>query len=61
MTGDLTVLNGEVSNVKEDPMTGQPLAVVQVTMTNQDDSVMASGGAEVRLPTQDLPAAEIRA
>jgi len=58
MTGDLTLLNGEVSNVKEDPMTGQPLAVVQVTMTNQDDAVLATGGAEVRLPTADLPRAE---
>ena len=58
MTGDLTLLNGEVTAVKEDPRSGQPLAVVQVTMTNQDDAVLASGGAEVRLPTADLPRAE---
>ncbi|MDZ7782120.1 MAG: MaoC family dehydratase N-terminal domain-containing protein [Halioglobus sp.] len=58
MTGDLTVLNGEVSSVREDPMSGQPLAVVQVTMTNQDDAVLATGGAEVRLPTEELPRPE---
>ena len=58
MTGDLTLLNGEVTAVKEDPRSGQPLAVVQVTMTNQDDAVLATGGAEVRLPTADLPAPE---
>jgi hypothetical protein len=39
-------------------MTGQPLAVVQVRMTNQDDATLATGGAEVRLPTQELPRAE---
>ena len=58
MTGDLTLLNGEVTNVKEDPMTGQPLAVVQITMSNQDDAILATGGAEVRLPTEELPRAE---
>ena len=39
-------------------MTGQPLAVVQIRMTNQNDDVLATGGAEVRLPTEDLPRAE---
>ncbi|MFT4519856.1 MAG: hypothetical protein ACI9JM_002255 [Halioglobus sp.] len=58
MTGDLTILNGEVSSVREDPLTGQPLAVVQVRMTNQNDEVLATGGAEVRLPTADMPPAE---
>ena len=58
MTGDLTLLNGEVTSVKEDPMTGQPLAVVQVQMTNQDDAVLATGGAEVRLPNEDQPRPE---
>jgi hypothetical protein len=60
MTGDLTILNGEISSVREDPMTGQPLAVVQVRMTNQNDDVLATGGAEVRLPTLELPPAEKR-
>ena len=60
MTGDLTLLKGEVTSVKEDPMSGQPLAVVQITMTNQDDAVLASGGAEVRLPTAELPQPERR-
>jgi hypothetical protein len=53
-------LNGEISSVREDPMTGQPLAVVQVRMTNQNDDVLATGGAEVRLPTLELPPAEKR-
>ncbi len=60
MTGDLTLLNGEVSAVREDPMTGQPLAVVQITMTNQDDAVLATGSAEIRLPTEELPRPEPR-
>jgi hypothetical protein len=39
-------------------MSGQPMAVVQVRMTNQNDAVLATGGAEVRLPTLELPRAE---
>ena len=56
-TGDLTYLNGEVTEMGEDRGTGQPLASVAVVMTNQRDEVMASGTAEVRLPTETRPAA----
>ena len=53
-TGDVTYLNGEVLAVdREGP---QPIASVKVVMTNQRDEVMASGTAEVRLPTEELPA-----
>jgi hypothetical protein len=49
-TGDLTWLDGEVVEMIWDDPKGSPLAVVEVTMTNQKDEVMAKGRAEVRLP-----------
>ncbi len=53
-TGDVTYLNGEVLGVTHDGP--QPIASLKVVMTNQRDEVMASGTAEVRLPSEDLPA-----
>jgi hypothetical protein len=53
-TGDVTFLNGEVLGVEYDAP--QPIASVKVVMTNQRDEVMASGTAELRLPSEDLPA-----
>ncbi len=57
LVGDVTYLNGEVLEVEEEESSGQPLATVQVTMTTQDGSIMANGTAELRLPTEKLPAA----
>jgi acyl dehydratase len=54
-TGDLTYLDGEVTALSEDPATGQPVAAIAVSMTNQKREVLASGTAEVRLPTGDRP------
>ena len=56
LTGDVTYLNGEVLEIRSDDPSGQPLASLRVVMTNQRDEVMASGTAEVRLPTESLPA-----
>lgn len=50
-TGDATYLDGEVTEVRWDDPSGLPVAVVQVTMTNQKADVMAKGQAEVRLAT----------
>ena len=50
LTGDVTYLNGEVTELGHELDTGQPLAKVRVVMTNQDGAEMASGDAEVRLP-----------
>jgi hypothetical protein len=50
LTGDATFLNGEVVRLVEDPGSGNPLAVVRVSMTNQDDAIMAVGEAEILLP-----------
>ena len=58
LTGDLTLLDGEVTAMQDDHPSGQPVATVQVTMTNQNGDIMASGSAEVKLPTETLPAAE---
>jgi acyl dehydratase len=57
LVGDVTYLDGEVLEVEEEESSGQPLATVQVTMTTQDGSIMANGTAELRLPTDKLPAA----
>ena len=54
-TGDVTFLDGEVEELGEDRRSGQPIASVKVVMTNQRDEVMASGTAEVRLPTEPRP------
>ena len=54
-TGDVTFLDGEVEEIGEDRRTGQPIASVKVVMTNQRNEVMASGTAEVRLPTEQQP------
>ena len=57
-TGDVTFIDGEVERVTEDRAhAASPIASVKVVMTNQRDEVMASGTAEVRLPTETRPAA----
>jgi hypothetical protein len=61
MTGDLTRLDGEIQKISYDDPSGQPVALVHVVMSNQDEAVLATGDALVRLPTEDLPAAEPRA
>ena len=55
-TGDVTFLDGEVVSLAHDHPSGQPVAAVKVVMTNQKEQVMASGQAEVLLPTERLPA-----
>jgi acyl dehydratase len=51
-TGDATFLNGTVNGKDIDPSTGQHLALVAYTMTNQNDAVMAKGTAEISLPNE---------
>jgi acyl dehydratase len=53
LIGDVTYLNGEVSQLGFDPETGDPVATISVTMTNQREETMASGDAEMRLPQPD--------
>ncbi|MDJ0789857.1 MAG: MaoC family dehydratase N-terminal domain-containing protein [Myxococcota bacterium] len=55
LIGDTTTLHGEVAAIVEEPGSGQPIASVDVVMKNQRDEVMASGRAEVRLPTETRP------
>ena len=57
LTGDVTYLDGEVTALGKETESGQPLATVAVKMTNQRQEVMASGEAELRLPTETVPAA----
>jgi acyl dehydratase len=51
LTNDATFLNGEVVGLEEDRDTGQPLATVKGVMTTQDGEVMATGQAEILLPS----------
>jgi acyl dehydratase len=51
-TGDATFLNGTVNGKDIDPSTGQHLALVEYTMTNQNDAIMAKGTAEISLPNE---------
>ncbi len=50
LTGDVTYIDGEVSNLNYDDPSGSPIATLQIRMTNQDDNLMAIGAAEVMLP-----------
>ncbi len=49
-TGDITYLDGEVVELGHDPASGKQIATIKVTMTNQDQVVMAAGKAELVLP-----------
>ncbi len=56
LVGDLTRLNGTVTDIEEQRGSGLPIATVEVVMTNQRDEVMASGEAEIQLPSETEPA-----
>jgi len=51
LTGDATFLDGEVVNLEEDQQTGQTVATVKAVMKTQDGDVMATGQAEILMPT----------
>lgn len=46
---DVTLINGTVKDVRFDPMLGVRVAVVEVLMVNQDDTVIAKGPVTVEL------------
>lgn len=48
--GDLTLLDAEVTAARHDATLGTGIATLEVTMTNQDGTVMAKGPVEVELP-----------
>jgi hypothetical protein len=60
LTGDLTYLRGAVTRLDWSDPSGRPVASVDVEMTNQKGEVMATGSAEVRLPSERRPEAEAR-
>jgi hypothetical protein len=47
--GDATLIDGEVTDVRDDKLLAVPVATIKVTMTNQDGSVLAAGDVEVEL------------
>ena len=49
--GDLTLLDAEVTDTRHDPLLGAALVTLDVTMTNQDGSIMAKGPVVVELPS----------
>ena len=48
--GDVSILDGTVSDVREDVMLGTHVVTVDLVMTNQDGAVLAKGPVEVQLP-----------
>jgi N-terminal half of MaoC dehydratase len=46
---DITVINGTVKDVRFDALLGVKVALVEVVMTNQDDTVIAKGPVTVEL------------
>jgi hypothetical protein len=49
--GDLTLLNGEVTAERFEPLLGAHLVTVHVTMSNQDGLALAHGDADLQLST----------
>jgi len=56
LIGDVTFVNATIGAVDHSDPSGQPVVAIDLVMTNQRDEVMASGRAEARLPTEELPA-----
>jgi hypothetical protein len=48
---DVTFMDAEVVDKQEDRRLGSSLVVVELTMSNQDNAVLAKGPVEVELPT----------
>jgi hypothetical protein len=46
---DITLINGTVKDVRFDPLLGVKVALVEVVMTNQDDTVIAKGPVTIEL------------
>jgi acyl dehydratase len=59
LEGDLAYIDGIVKSFSLDNPRGlgQPVATVEVTMTNQEQKTLATATVQVRLPTQTLPTA----
>jgi hypothetical protein len=47
----VTFLDGTVSGKREDEVLGVNIVTVDVTMTNQDGAVVASGPVDIELPS----------
>ena len=50
LTGDMTYIDGEVTQIEHSSSAVGPVATIAINMTNQDDAVMAKGIAKVQLP-----------
>jgi acyl dehydratase len=48
--GDVTYLNAEVMERREESSWGTPIVLLEIKMTNQDGSVLATGTVDVELP-----------
>jgi hypothetical protein len=48
--GDVTYLEAEIVDKKEESVWGAPLVRLDVLMTNQDGAVLATGKVDVELP-----------
>jgi acyl dehydratase len=57
--GDVTYLDGEIVEKKEDSVWGEPLVTIAVKMTNQDGNTLATAKVDVELPRNRLDVAFI--
>ena len=49
--GDVSILKGEVEEIRFEPLLGKQLAVVDIRMFDQNDLLLSKGRVEVELPT----------
>jgi acyl-CoA thioesterase FadM len=47
--GDATLIDAEVTDIRDDKFLAVPIVTLKVTMTNQGGNVLAAGEAEVEL------------
>lgn len=47
--GDITLIDGEVSDVRFDPLLGVRMATIKISMTNQEGVILANGPVDVEL------------
>jgi hypothetical protein len=52
-------LDGEIGEIKQDSVWGEPLVTIAVKMTNQDGNTLATAKVDVELPRNRLDVAFI--
>jgi acyl dehydratase len=58
LTGDVTYLDGEVTEVDYDRKSSRPRVNIRVSMTNQLGALLAAGDVQILLPSETDPEPE---